>query len=264
MTPEEEIRLEASTRPTAQFRRVCPYCGGGSTKEASMTVYVGDRGDVAWKCFRASCGVSGGSMQPGRATVSVTRPYNGESRSIRQYELEELEAKYGPLYSHLTVDVDSGRILLPVRGPDEQHRGYIARDMTGELTPKTLTYKAIDEPFIHWSRTMGKVTDLVIVEDWFSAERVGDIDEARSVALNGTHMSPGALEEILTEGKNLQIHVALDRDAFAKGLKMAYDIALLVSRPVFTWRLDKDLKYVRPDRIERALREREFDFISNH
>jgi hypothetical protein len=165
----------------------------------------------------------------------------------------------------LTKDVDSGRILLPVRGPEQQARGFVARDVTGTLSPKVLTYKAIDEPFIHWTYSWPEGDeDLVIVEDWFSAQKVCGIENARAIALNGTYCSPGAMEEIVANAGKSQVHVALDRDAFAKGVKLAYDLAITLSRPVFSWRLGQDLKYVRYDRIERALREREFDFISNH
>jgi hypothetical protein len=103
-----------------------------------------------------------------------------------------------------------------------------------------------------------------VVEDWLSAEQVGQANEVQAVALLGTHLTPEGEEEIVKQaGTYRQVHVALDRDAFTKGIKLAARLSITLGRPVFTWRLDKDLKHVRLERIERAIHEREFDFICN-
>ena len=198
-------------------------------------------------------------MEVRPTTTPVRRPYKGETRQITESE----RTQYGLPYAHYRVSCKDGRVVLPISGPNNELLGHILRDFTGTLTPKVLTYKDTDGPFIHWAVNMHGNKDIVIVEDWLSAEAVGRLGGVAGVALLGTHLTDEAQKQILHNASQAQVHVALDRDAFVKGVKLAAKLAACLWRPVFTWRLDKDLKHVRPERIERAINEREFDFISN-
>lgn len=195
----------------------------------------------------------------------VPRAYTEPTRTLTAQEFDVLRSKYdlnvtqSVRYSDTTC-----RYLLPICGPDGDLRGHIARDATGQNTPKTLTYKAVDAPFLHWSPFDNATAHLVLVEDWFSAEKVGQVDGCRGISLNGTHLSPDGKMEIAHHAENMTVHVALDGDAFSKGLKLAYDLGIALQRQAFTWKLGKDLKYVGHSIIERAIRERKFDLSGDY
>ena len=64
------------------------------------------------------------------------------------------------------------RFILPVFGPTGYNkRGVVAYSFN--QTPKSLTYNEKPaEPFIHWVRGAQSAKHIVVVEDWFSAEKV--------------------------------------------------------------------------------------------
>lgn len=50
----------ASVEPGQQYRILCPFCMGGSSREASLSLRIDDTGRAAvYNCFRATCGESG-------------------------------------------------------------------------------------------------------------------------------------------------------------------------------------------------------------
>jgi hypothetical protein len=148
------------------------------------------------------------------------------------------------------------RLVLPVFGPyGYNRRGCIAYSLSGGK-PKTLTYnEKPDQPFIHYAADSKPVGHLVIVEDWFSAEKVATTGEAVGVAIMGTHLSQEAVTEIAGTAARMgaRTWLALDRDAYAKTIGYLARYREQFAYGLYAWSLAKDLKYETTERIKRAL-----------
>lgn len=64
MTILNEVKLYAETMELGETARiVCPHCGGGSTKERSLTITLFDDMTVKYQCFRGMCSSVRGSFK---------------------------------------------------------------------------------------------------------------------------------------------------------------------------------------------------------
>jgi twinkle protein len=67
-----EARIELGRRklsPGRSVKTLCPACGGGSTREDSLSVKLDDDGQgLAWHCFRGTCG--GSKLVPGSGRIA--------------------------------------------------------------------------------------------------------------------------------------------------------------------------------------------------
>lgn len=254
-------------------RYICPKCQGGSDNEHCLSIQISDNDAFPhWKCFRATCGYSGSPRGhanafkvPSRAREPrhYTRPY----KPLNDEQAAIIAARFG-----LPGDCVDGynevddRFILGVAGPQLQMRGHIAYSLSGSK-PKSLTYNARpDEPFNHWAiATSRKQSSVVIVEDWFSAEKVREAD-ATGVALMGTTLTQAMITDISHEARNWGIptYLALDRDAFGKALGYKGKYAEQFKHGLQVWALGKDLKYETVERIKHAIESREFNFIGSN
>lgn len=256
----DAIRLEANLLG-GQFRMVCPECGGGTTHERSLSVLTNERGQVSWRCFRAQCGAFGGNLEVTSTIGAAPRPFRYPTESLNSdmiayfWDQFELTLPPGVKYCH-----ELRRVVFPVRSPSTRLRGHIARSFAG-AEPKVLTYRSdVEAPFLHWTGSNPSQSDIVIVEDWISAEKAVKVPALRAVSLQGTYISDEAFEEIITIAKGRQIHLALDADAYQKALKYASTLGRRIPKGVKVWKLVKDLKYETVERIGQVLDGRVFNF----
>jgi twinkle protein len=67
-----EARIELGRRklsPGRSVKTICPACGGGSTREDSLSVKLDDDGQgLTWHCFRGTCG--GSKLIPGNGRIA--------------------------------------------------------------------------------------------------------------------------------------------------------------------------------------------------
>lgn len=251
-------------------RYICPKCNGGSDRESCLSIQLSDNGaSPHWKCFRSSCGYTGGPR--GASSVFAVR----RSREPRHYT-----RPYGPLNDDqngilvsrfgLPVGVVDGyseaddRFILAVEGPQHQLRGHIAYSLSG-AKPKSLTYNGKpEEPFNHWAMTL-RPAALVVVEDWFSAEKVREAG-ATGIALMGTTLTQAMVTDISHVARNWEIptYLALDRDAFNKAIAYANKFSEQFKFGLKVWALQKDLKYVTCERIKHAIEFGTADFGRSH
>lgn len=241
----------------------CPKCHQGG----SWSVWIGDQGQPMGKCHRASCGfltvLDGTYIAPPKKKEPryFTRPI----KPLTGLQVEFLLDKFGSL--ELTDAVagysyGDDRFMLGVYGPAGfNRRGYIGYSFNS--TPKSLSYNETpEEPFIHYARGVeGYQSHMVIVEDWFSAEKVA-LTGAVGVAIMGTHLSQADITEIAktAERTKSRTWLALDKDAYEKTLGYLFRYREQFPYGLFAWSLAKDLKYETKERIQRALNG-EVDFI---
>jgi hypothetical protein len=263
----DAVELIAASQGPGRY--ICPKCCGGGDGELSLSIRTDEGGGIHWKCFRASCGTVGGP----RGTASV---FSGPRREARYYtrpisgllpaQDDLIEQKFGLPTGVVTgYSSHDDRFILDVCGPGRTYnrRGVVAYSFNA--IPKALTYnEKPDEPFIHYAKSaMPRMMPLpiVIVEDWFSAEKVAQTNAAIGVAIMGTHLGQAEITEIVTQAKE-RVYVALDRDAYTKTLLYLSKYREQFPKGLYAWSLVEDLKYVSVGRIRRAI-DGETDFTSD-
>lgn len=247
-------------------RYVCPKCNGGSDSEKCLTLVEGYNGSPAWTCYRATCGYRGGfGPTIVSQTVKEPRHYTRPYKPLSDEQAAIIQSRFG--LSDGTVDGYSeadDRFILGVSGPAHQMRGHIAYSLSGGK-PKSVNYWAkTDEPFNHWAMST-RPSCVVIVEDWFSAEKVREAD-AVGVALLGTLVTQSMITDISHAARSwgLPTYLALDRDAFGKALAYKGKYAEQFKYGLQVWGLGKDLKYETVERIKHAIESREFNFSGSN
>lgn len=217
-------------------RYLCPDCEGGSSREKSLNIWRSGWEMLA-KCHRAGCGAFAkypvrdyqeGPMAAHKPPEEVLRPYTGDRFPLTRATIDRFEAKYGFLPRGMsgvayTTTLDQEPILIPILAPNGQERGVVRR-ILGDVprgTPKSVIYKAKDEPMISWSpRAYGEAaTYVLLVEDQISALKWRQVREGRACALLGTNLTTSAVAEIQRHAKHVTI--ALDADATAKAFLLA-------------------------------------------
>ena len=262
MSSYQALQIEAAAMVAGTRTKIlCPECNGGSSKEISLSLFKDHDGRIAWKCFRASCdykgnprGVSGESGKKLPLPRYYTEPFVPLSEQQRYWFRTRFGFEPPCWYS------DSQRFVLPVRAPSGSLRGYQAYSFKESVQPKCITYRErVVEPFMHWPRSKRRgrapepvITTTVIVEDWFSAQKVM-LAGAQSVALLGTTLNEERVEEIRSASQNRQVILALDADAYAKSVRYVIDYGEAFKPPLRVWKLVRDLKYESLDRIRMAL-----------
>ena len=234
--------------PVGTTKRVaCPNCG-----EKTFTV-TNNMGSLVWNCYRASCGIKGGTrvrMSADDIRAGFTGaddfakqdtfklpdyivPHNHDIAEIAM-ELYGLDAKaLGLMY-----DVKENRMVFPI-----VHDGKVV-DATGRSLSKRLPkWRRYGKSGLPYVSGRGKVA--VVVEDCLSAAVVG-YGTFVGVALLGTSLQEthkGYLSQFSTA------IIALDPDALPKTLQMAKELRGHVN-DVRVLKLTDDLKYRNPTDME--------------
>lgn len=211
------------------IRELCPRCNGGSSNELSLSITLGEDGQVYWNCFRASCEEKGTTATLGIKAAPVPakrkRVFEGQVRDLESGELEIIRTLWGitdPPYWWWT-DSLMGRVAMSIRSPKYVHRGWVLRDIHGRSRTKALTYVDENEEGISWYKTTPDAPT-VVVEDIPSAVRA--MKYVNAVALCGTGVGLSRAEEI-AEYASRPVIVALDQDATREAFRIAHKWALL-------------------------------------
>lgn len=247
-----EILLEAAgLEDEGHVRIVCPTCGGGSSKERSLSLRRTE-GTVLWNCHRASCNERGASgdrgsyfvrtkqedSEPRRARIT---PYEGELVHLPEEWLDYLEEKIGWTTEHMAkgramLAAGEDRVAYPIFSPLGYRRGWVLRSYDPSERTKTLTRMDVEEPHLSWYRHVNNAS-CVVVEDIPSAVRASLYTD--SVALCGTGCNREYAMEIAAHYKD--VVWALDADATDQAIRLMRKYALLFeSSRVLT--LENDLK----------------------
>lgn len=259
----EQLFLDLEVGQT--LREVCPQCGGGSTRELSLSITLDDSGYMLWHCFRASCGFSGKRLTwgvvHGHGATPKKRPkdFTGALETLPLEQARWLEDKFGlKAPQNWRWAPEYSRLYIPILGPTGKHRGAMLRSTINALGPKSLTFKeATEEPWFHWYSVEDN-SRVVLVEDMFSAQKLQQ-SGIPCACLLGTHLGLDKVREILTQTD--QVSLALDKDAYSKSIGYAVQYKHLLDFRV--WKLERDLKYEPEERIIEAYYERKEDFSSS-
>ena len=209
-------------------RCVCPKCGGGSSKEASLDVRQEETGVMRLKCWRSTCDWYGITVTDVNARI--------QSKTMKPpTPFRDAIMPLGPLMGRILVQAyaldpkvwrahrwgqsETGRqLIMPVLDQYGQERGHVTR--TFDTPKRCYTFKATAQPWLdHWITTLEEDPPLVLVEDCLSACRLSGIG-FDAVALLGTSISVDQAKEIAEVAGGRPVYIALDNDAFVKSLKL--------------------------------------------
>lgn len=247
---------------------LCPACKGGTSKERTLSVTR--RGSLLlYKCHRASCPFNG-AFTVGRLLGKGEREHRPRASypSLGTYPLDKehfelLATKFRITRemvenSNLTVvrgsdQRFSGRICIPIHGPDSKERGRVYRSFEPGQTPKTINeLKSPDDPAFAWYKWLRRSRTLVLVEDQLSAIRLAP--HCHSAALLGTNLSEAKVEEI-KDGKYEHVYICLDNDATR--VAICHQLRWRNTIPgLLIHGLGKDVKNMNTEELDRLL----FDF----
>lgn len=264
MHVREQLLLEYShlTDGDSAAGQLCPACKGGGAGEHSLS--VSRSGDsLLWKCHRASCGFAGGATSKGNGAVRFTggstrtpttkgvvgRVYYREADKLPPELVAHLVDRYSfsrKQLAHFGWDDDVKRVALPVLNVEGELLGCVLRSENG-AQPKALAYVEEDAVAIFRNHSS---TDLIIVEDIYSAVRASEYMNA--AAILGTHLNDGRIDA-LKAMKCKRNYLALDADAFNKTIKFV--TAFRNSFSMIPVRLTKDLKNHTPDELKEFFNE---------
>jgi len=244
-------------------RIVCPQCGGGSTKERSLSV-TRKEGAVLYKCFRANCGTEGArgdrtllerpKEKPNDDTPVDRRSFNGTLCALSSAHLHTLSETVGFQEWHIAKSramyaPDEGRVAFPILDPLSRNRGWVLRSYSGAI-PKALTRPdALNEATLSWYvHPRDGLRRAVLVEDIPSAVRASKYRTA--VSLNGTGLSKLAIAEL--SAHVTRVTWALDNDASDLAVRQMRKYAVFFhSADVLL--LSKDLKNMSEEELMRTL-----------
>jgi len=248
----EHAKLEAAGLPEGQTTQhsVCPVCYGGGNREKSFTVSRTPVG-LTYRCWRAKCGVSGGTYAAPAADWLTERPrqrksgeWRGETTALPDDVLSELLRRWslseGVLsQNRVRWDEASQRIVFPIYDPWAVELGVLLRTLDPSKKPKTLIHWNDNVlPSAHFPLGDHKTAEpLWIVEDTPSAIRLARY--VPSCALLGTYMTDAALGLIKQRWSN--VVMALDNDATHKAIAMQKNLSLLFGN-FRVQQLSKDVK----------------------
>lgn len=257
MTRDIPLSVSLSAGPPGTDARIiCPKCDGGSDRERCMSVHTNQDGSISFKCWRSQCGFWSHKTDRTGAKVQYKEPkhYTRPYKALNDDQAAVIAQRFGlPDDSVDGYSEADDRFILGVSGPTHQNRGVIAYSLSGGK-PKSVTYNAMpDEPFVHWAFST-KAKAIVVVEDWFSAEKVREADQI-GVAIMGTNLTIGMVIElaIVASKRALPTYIALDRDAFGKAVGYVGKYKEQFGNGLYVWSLEKDLKYVGTNEIKKAV-----------
>lgn len=233
--------------------------------EASFNLTVVEHGKAKYLCHRATCGAHGsvfgaagfviqaGNSQGSRKGVhdpfrGATGPLGGEwvSELSRLYSLREDEAiRHGWL-----EEIDSGRLVVCIRSPTNEHRGVQLRESRGASGSRSRDFRETDGNWMGWFYPSTRVSEspTVLVEDVISAAKVAQAGFV-AASLMGCNLSL----DLLLEGANrgdFPCYLALDRDATGKAIEYSQRYRFLVNGNLIPILLSKDIKYHTEEEIQ--------------
>jgi len=212
---------------SGSIREVCPRCDGGSTRESCLSIRYSEDAVTTFKCFRSTCGWFGMTAMDNRARVEtkklkVGRVYRNPTIPLQGNYVSILRDRYQ--LRRASADGHGWRIsehgeelVMPVLDRYGRERGHVTR--TFETPKRCYTYKATVQPWLDWWFDDLNSAPVVVVEDCLSACRLHGLGY-NACTLLGTSMSTEQAREIADTAGDRAVHLALDRDAFDKAMKL--------------------------------------------
>lgn len=244
----------------------CPRCGHAE----SFSVFATDEGQ-GWKCHRAKCGESrwlpaapGLNTGPASPQVNFFTPRVYPHR-LNPLPVEHFLARRLPALAGLEGAARFGvytraeftdEVVWALRGFDHRPRGHVSRDYR---TKTIRTFRTVPGPCFGFLQ-LGPTDHLYLVEDMMSAAVVASAGGAASLALLGTRLSLGLLEELdawlriqRAGGMPHRVVVALDPDAHEKAREITRALTIRTDHDIVWFPTENDPKDMNPGQFARLM-----------
>ena len=247
---------------------MCPHCGGGRSRERSLSVYRTEFG-VGARCHRASC-----PLRVFRRDVSA--PEAAPSFKPRPYPFGLQTAPPGsPVWDVLRVPVaartpdlaarlgalaradDSNEVVWEVRDYNWLARGHISRKYPDKIIR---VWRTVEGPFYAYHGDT-RTRALWIVEDNVSAAQIR-MAGGNALALLGTGFSREGQQDLAGYLRRVAdvlgppvVKVALDPDAAGKGAALARELTSRIGCATMFVPLVADPKDLPEGELARMVRE---------
>lgn len=204
----EELNIIRRSHLPGQYSKLlCPQCQGGSTRERSLSLYIGkDRVSAKWMCHRAKCGWNGGTRD-GKLNLALE---NGTSNVEATYAISNVEV--ADVISNVEVlarkDFTVENMQLEQISAEHLCCYFTSRRISGETLQRNGVMQTTrnNKIFIAFTyRRNGKIVNCKYrdVEKRFFQEKHGekipygldDIKEARDIIIVEGEMDKLAMEE---------------------------------------------------------------------
>ena len=256
-------------------RFICPCCGGGSSKERSLSVTRRSSTEAFFICYRAKCDLGSGhialfaskegAILKHQSKKPVRDKLNHNLTGLDEDTVEFFKDNYYFTnqmlhYGRFQLTFDR-RVYMWVFDRARRKRGGVVRKYK-ELyegrreyvsIPKTLNYIHDNETPLSWyyrDNSRRKASNvLVLVEDIPSALRLNPYVD--SVALLGTGFGADKQKEIRS-GMYDRVYLALDEDATSKAFRYRKQCQLYLPN-MRVMALPQDFKNMTPEQIEDTL-----------
>jgi len=232
--------------------QLCPACGGGHSKEKSLTVSR-RKSRLVWRCWRDGCQSVGMCNDGGSLIVKhvtkQTKWLNYRLRKIPEDRCELLQNKVCNrlLDDCLWTDDLGGRYAFPVYDASGSLKGRVLRSYDKDSAHTKALIDVGDYTGCAWS-VNGEHPDIVmVVEDIPSAARCATEPGVTGCALMGTHISDGKAEDI-KDSKARRYYICLDPGALSSAVRQT--VMLRNSLPLTVIPLSKDIKDMSPEEFE--------------
>ncbi|KAI3954942.1 hypothetical protein MKW92_045028 [Papaver armeniacum] len=187
----EKMGIPCNCKPGTYSRLRCHQCGGGDTKEKSLSVFITADGSTAlWNCFRAKCGANGNikASGNGRASSAKVSPRIETSKTKRHITeesigLEPLSEELIAYFAERMISAETLRRNSVMQKPGDEVAIAFTYKRNGELV--SCKYRDINKRFWQEKETekvlyglddIKGATDIIIVEgeiDKLSMEEAG-------------------------------------------------------------------------------------------
>jgi hypothetical protein len=226
ITRQQVKDLIAACPVNHRERVVCPSCGGGTSKERSLSVRRTGMSTGYAKCYRGTCFLGTVSLQSGDrvTTYEISRTPTSTRRdhydgTIVPVPPALLEVYFGEDW-RLSED---NRLVIPIRDAYGLRKGDILRQLKpyNDYQPKSVSLYEEGYSGMAWFRSDDTPSTMVcVVEDPLSAARLA-YEGVMAVALLGTHITWDRIREISEVIGPGVVHIALDADACAQSVRLA-------------------------------------------
>lgn len=243
-------------RDKQSARMDCPVCRSKNT----FTAY-NDGGSIIYNCYKLSCTVSGmyftdmcaDEIRMRLSKVQPVEPDEPQTMEIPEHLVKPRDEhtkfwkfinKWDIPSDLLMYDIVQDRVVFPIF-----YKGRIidaiGRSVGFTSGPKWLRYTGVADYYL-----IGNTTSIVVVEDILSAMIVNqEVPGISAMAILGTSLTDKHVGKL---GEMHRVGVALDPDALYKTLQYKREIELWTGLPTTAIKLDDDLKYRKPEDIEKV------------
>jgi len=214
----------------------CPFCmqdwlsaGKPATWAPSKSLSVKRvTAGLVYICFRATCSSKPGLLASGPVRLRhstkefIPKRYTGDLETLSEEVWERYIRQYDIPYEYVLQQgwkfaPAEQRIYKLLYNYEGYPIGEEVKSVIKGVKPKTILYRHVDSPMLHYPLGQPREGPLILVEDIMSATKISLV--SRAAALIGTNITKPMVHQLLRNGDN-NVILMLDPDAVQKAVTL--------------------------------------------